>query len=151
MQVWKDGVKQAGAPAPHGTTHAFQGTDTIPGGEEIEAVFTCTATELIREAVYLTSTGEVRQSDASDQNKMPVHGVIKSKPSSTTCILVKLGEVDGYSGLTPDTYLFASAIVPGALSTSPPTGVGDVRQIVADVLTSSKINVKIRKGVIKGG
>ncbi len=146
MRHWKDGQLQGGAPSAHGSTHSFGSTDAIPGGEQIEQTWVCTATESVGDAVYQSASGNVRQARADTVATMGCLGFIKSKPTTTSCIIVKTGELGGFAGLTPDALYFVSAIAAGAISTSHPT-TPNLAQLVGRAVDTTTLNITIGQPV----
>lgn len=139
-------VAGAGTVPAHASTHEVGGSDPITGLEQIEFEATCTATEQVRDAVYQYGAGAVRQADADALATMPVCGIIKSKPTSTTCIVVMSGIITGFTGLTADAPYFASN-TPGQITASAPSGSGDLVQSVGRSLSSTELLVDLGKAV----
>jgi hypothetical protein len=84
----------------------------------------CLASDNAGDAVYVTGDRvgtryQVTKVDISDVTKMPAIGVILEKTSSTECVVVTSGEVEGvYTGLTAGGLLFLDAA--GTIAQSPP-------------------------------
>lgn len=115
----------AGAVGPHGSTHVFNGPDPVPNIEVLENTFDCTATEAVRDVVYQSASNTVRQANAGSTLTMPAVGVIISKPTATTCIIARSGEVSGFGSLTPDRRYYVDT-TNGAITATPPTGGNNV-------------------------
>jgi len=119
-----------GGPVPaHGTTHVFTGTDPVPQIEVLESLWSCTVAEQVGDAVFENVANSVRQSNANNVATMPVIGIITSKPTPTTCVIARSGEVT-IAGLTVGQEYYASATVPGQLTPTVPVFSGFVAQYV---------------------
>lgn len=103
---------------------------TISGGgagssaEAIEATFNCTATESVNDAVYLFAANDVRRADAASDTTAPSIGIIKSKPTTTTCVIATDGELGGFSGLIAGDIYYLAKGLPGGITNVPITGPG---------------------------
>jgi len=82
--------------------------------------FNCIATVALGDAVYLSSADTVDKSNATTESTMPCIGLVTSKPTATTCVVVMSGSVSGYVGLTPGATYFVG-LIPGTVV---PTVVG---------------------------
>ncbi len=123
---------------------------TPPQGGTADAIdsattFTCPAGVSVREVVAITSANTVDKADADDATKRPAYGIVVSKPTSTSCIVRLLGELTGFSGLTPGATYYVST-TPGAIVTPAPSGSGVLRQVVGDAISSTVLCVDIERG-----
>lgn len=133
----------AGGPVPpHGPTHTFLGTDPVPQIEVLEGSWNCTVAESVLDAVFESVAGTVRKANASSDVKMPCIGIIISKPTPTTCIIARSGEVSGFVGLTVDVPYFVG-LVDGTISTTVPTGGGRVVQRVGYSKTNTTLVIEL--------
>lgn len=64
-------------------------------------IFTVPAAVVVGDLVYLTGADTADRADNTSETTTPARGIVLSKPTSTTAILVTSGEVSGFSGLTP--------------------------------------------------
>jgi len=83
-----------------GAVGVINRTDVALGAQGAYGEYTCTATEGVGDAVFLSTADTVLQSDASDTTRMPVIGIIVEKPTTTSCWVIHAGIVTGLSGLT---------------------------------------------------
>lgn len=88
----------------------------LVAASQLQAVYACQPTDSILGVVCLDrATRTCRTADAS-QNA-PVLGIIQSKPSAQTALVVTLGPVDGFTQLTPGARYFLAT--DGALCCPP--------------------------------
>jgi len=136
-------IGPGGAPLPHGNTHVFTGSDPIPNIEVVEAQYTCTVAEQVRDVVFEAASNFVRQANAGIAGNMPAVGVIISKPTPTTCILAQSGEIPGYSGLSPGAPYFVSNSVPGTITPVAPSGSGHFVQRIGYSKNGTTLRLEI--------
>jgi hypothetical protein len=122
----------------HGASHVFNGTDPIPNIETLEDLWTCPVGVTVRDVVYEISANNCDQANANTIATMPVIGVVMSKPTPTSCVVARSGEVAGFGVLTADVPYFAGTIA-GTITGSAPAGTDRVVQPIgyarnADVL-----------------
>lgn len=101
----------------------------------------CTATEAVGDMVYVLSSGQVRRAQANAAATAKVAGVITSKPTSTTCVVVSDGPA-AKSGLTAGSEHFLSASVAGGVSDAEPA-TGNWRVSVGRASTTAQLIVEI--------
>jgi hypothetical protein len=142
-------VGPGGAPVAHGPTHVFNGVDPVPDIEVLETAWTCPAGVQVRDGVYQTGASSVDQALADDISTMPVVGVVLSKPTPTSCIIARSGEVPGFTGLTADVYYYASASTVGAITSAPPSTSGDIVQQVGYAKTTTILVVELSRPLKK--
>ena len=139
----------AGGPVPpHGPTHIFTGTDPVPQIEVLEGLWSCTVTEQVGDAVFENVANAVRQSNASSTATMPVIGIVISKPTPTTCVIARSGEVAVFAGLTVGQEYYAST-TPGQLTTTIPTISGQVAQYVGYARNTTTLVVQLRDPLVR--
>jgi hypothetical protein len=140
-------IGPGGGITPHGATHEFNGSDPVPRIEVLEGAWTCTVTEQVGDAVFENVANSVRQADASTIAKMPVIGIIISKPTASSCIIARSGEVT-LAGLTVGQEYYAST-TPGQLTTTVPTASGEVAQYVEYARNTTTLVVQLRDPVVR--
>lgn len=139
----------AGGPVPpHGSTHIFTGTDPVPQIEVLEGLWSCTVTEQVGDAVFENVANSVRQSNASSTANMPVIGIIINKPTPTSCIIARSGEVAVFAGLTVGQEYYAST-TPGQLTAVVPTTSGQVAQYVGYARNTTTLVVQLRDPLVR--
>ena len=141
-------IGPGGGIVAHGSTHVFDGTDPIPQIEVLETEWTCPATVTLRDVVYQTGTGSVDKAQANATTTMPALGVVRAKPTSTTCIIARSGEVPGYT-LTADNYYYASSTTAGGITLTPPSTSGDVIQQIGYAKTATDLVVELSRPLKK--
>lgn len=85
----------------------------------IELDFTCSASESVGEAVYISGNGAVSKADKSSISTAKVVGFISSKPTSTTCKVRLNGLLSGLTGISFGEVYFLDTN--GTITTTPPT------------------------------
>lgn len=84
----------------------------------------CTTSEAVNDAVYVTGTDAVARANAASIVTLPAIGLILSKPTTTSAIVQLSGVFAGFMGLTPGATYFLSATTPGAVTTTAPSTTG---------------------------
>lgn len=86
------------------TTHGVGNNPTwdapLAGSGAVVETFNCPMTVNVRDAVYLSAADTVDKADATTEPTMPCVGVVYSKPTATTCVVVMAGSIGGFVGLT---------------------------------------------------
>lgn len=117
-----------------GRLHVVVDSGTTP----ILSTWVCTAGELVGDTVY-NLAGVARQANGGATGTMPVIGMILSKPTAISAIVVQAGLLSGVlGGLTPGAYYYADK-VNGLITTTVPTAVGGwaVRQVIGHAQTAT--------------
>ena len=115
----------------HGTNRFFPRAEPpSSGGDDVDGLYNCPATVAIGDAVYVVFPNSVDKADASNAAMRPAIGIVESKPTLTTCVVVSFGEVAVFAGLVAGLY-YLSDTVPGAMSTTAPSAAGSTVQRVA--------------------
>jgi hypothetical protein len=142
-------VGPGGSPSPHGSSHVFNGSDPVPNIEVLENLWTCASVVVVRNVVYQSGSGACTQARADAVATMPAIGLCISKPTATTCIIARSGEVDGFAGLTPDSLYYVSDTLAGGITATAPSGSGNVVQKVGYAKSSSILVVELGKAAKK--
>lgn len=82
-----------------------------------QGTYTCLSGDAAGDWVYISAANTVAKADADDAAKLPVIGVIVSKPTSTTCVVQTTGQVT-LSGLTAGAIYYLSGTA-GAITATP--------------------------------
>jgi hypothetical protein len=145
-------------PAAHGSTHlpvGFGGSDPIPGIERLQDMYNCTLAETPLDLVYQSAGDTVNRADASNPATMPAVGFVESKSTPTTCLIVTSGLLSGFlakyagiGGLVPDAPYFADPANPGLITTTAPSGVGEVLQLVGYAKNSNELLIGIEPHIL---
>lgn len=141
-------IGPGGGVLPHGSTHVFDGSDPIPEIEVLETEWSCPATVSLRDTVYQTGASSVDKARANAAGTMPAVGVVRAKPTATTCIIARSGEVPGFT-LAADTYYYVSASTAGAITNIPPSTSGNLIQQVGYAKTTSVLVVELSRPLKK--
>ncbi len=138
----------ATVPAAHGATHAFTGPDPIPRMEVLEGSWSCAASVAVLDVVYRSATDTVALADATADATMPAVGFVISKPTATTCIIARSGELPGFTGLDPSKDYFVS-LTAGAITSTAPSSTGEVVQRIGYARDSTTLVIELRPHVIR--
>lgn len=87
----------------------------------------------LRDAVYVSGAGIVNKADASLVAKTPAIGFV----SALSGLVQTEGEMDGFSGLVPNTLYYLSPVTPGAITATAPTTLGHVVQALGLAKTAT--------------
>ena len=113
---------------------------------------TFTASEAIaaRDLVNITSTGQIRKADAS--NDRPAHGFVTAAiANAATGTVFFEGVISGFSGLTVGARYFLSDTAAGTVSLTAPTiGAGKISQEVGVAVSATEISFEPQTAVLLG-
>lgn len=84
-----------------------------------QGTYTCLSGDAVGDWVYISAASTVAKADADDTAKLPVIGVIVSKPTATSCVVQTTGQVT-LSGLTEGSIYYLSGTA-GAITATPVT------------------------------
>jgi len=84
-----------------------------------QGTYTCLSGDAVGDWVYISAASAVAKADADDAAKLPVIGVIVSKPTTTSCVVQTTGQVT-LSGLTAGAIYYLSGTA-GAITATPVT------------------------------
>jgi hypothetical protein len=81
---------------------------TTPMSNQVLAstIFTVPVATAVGDLVYLTGANTADRADNTSLTTAPARAVITSKPTTTTAVLMLLGELGGFSGMTPGAQQF---------------------------------------------
>ena len=82
-----------------------------------QGTYTCLSGDAVGDWVYISAASTVAKADADDTGKLPVIGVIVSKPTTTSCVVQTTGQVT-LSGLTAGSIYYLSGTA-GAITATP--------------------------------
>ena len=117
--------------------------DPVPNIEVLENLWNCPTTVSVNDVVYQNGANSVSRALANTNATMPAIGLVISKPTTTTCIIARSGEIS-YAGLpTVDASYYVSAVSAGAITTTPPSGANRVVQRVGYTRSSSIFVVEL--------
>lgn len=119
-------------------------TETTGGGGSvnIDVNLNCTASELVRDAVYMLSSSEVRRANNSDISTAKVVGFIVSKDTDTTCTVRFAGILSGFTGLEVGKQYFLDSS-DGAITKTPTTSAGSVLVRIGQPTTTADLMINI--------
>lgn len=113
------------------------------GGGSSSAVvstYTCASGVVPGDAVYISAVNTVALADATDETTAPAIGIVQSKPTATSCIVVRVGECTALSGLTAGTIYYLAKGTPGGISATPPVAPA-VTQKIGEAKNSTTLEV----------
>jgi len=143
------GPGSGGAVPAHGHNHVFLGTDPIPRIEVLEGEWNCTVAEQIGDVVFESAADTVRQANAASTATMPAVGVIILKPTATTCIIAKAGEVALFAGLMVGQEYYVSETTPGDITQDIPTGSGEVVHYVGKAKNTTTLLIDLGQPTVR--
>ena len=102
-------------------------------------VYTVPVAVNVGNVVYLTGANAVDDGDNTSTSTVPVMGLVISKPTTTTAILLYFGETPSgvLSGLTPAAIYFLGTA--GLITATPPTAVGSVIQKIGEAIDADTL------------
>ena len=113
-------------------------------------VFACPVSVAVTDVVHISASGTVDKASSESgagQTGDPV-GVVVSKPSTTTAVVVFSGAVGGFSGLTPGTIQFQDPSTPGGITATPPSGSGERSQLIGTASTATELIVDLKQPIL---
>lgn len=138
----------------------FSTLATSVAGLAAQGTFTCLSGDAAGDWVYISAANTVAKADADDTAKLPVIGVIVSKPTTTSCVVQTTGQVT-LSGLTAGAIYYLSGAA-GAITATPvsanavPIGIAKSTTVLVllnsafgagDATVRGKLNVATSLGV----
>lgn len=102
---------------------------TVTAGEALSA----------GDLVYLNGSGQAMKADANTVTKMAVGFVLASISNGASGTVYFDGTISGLSSLTPGATYFLSASAAGGITTTPPSGAGDIVQPVGWAVSSTEL------------
>lgn len=120
----------------HGSNSAVDGDNVIEG-------ITCDSTVAVGNVVRMNGATAVNALANNTTNSKAV-GICISKSSSTECSIQVTGFTSSLFGsLTPSENYFLSESTPGGITTTPPTGSGEIVIHLGRAITSSQLVLQI--------
>lgn len=121
----------------------FIGQTSLPvNSPDLIQTFSCDASVYIGAWVYLDVSGVAQNAIATSVSASNVIGVVEQKPNSTACLVRVLGVTrELFTGLTINLPYFLSSTVAGDMTTSIPTGSGEVVLRLGTPTTDKKLLV----------
>jgi hypothetical protein len=114
-------------------------TRTVTAGETLAA----------GDLIYIDSAGEAFKADANSEAKEAVGFVLAGITAAATgTAYFGSGLVSGLTGLTPGARYFLSATTPGGISTSTPSGSGDIVQQVGKAVSSTELYFEPQQSIL---
>jgi hypothetical protein len=93
-------------------------------------------------------TPKVRKADASTSGKEAVGFVLSAVTSGSQATVYFEGQNTAVSGKTPGARQYLSATTPGATTETPPSGSGQVVQMLGVAVSATSISTEIEDGII---
>lgn len=120
------------------------------GGGTASLTFTasCSISESVGDAVYLSAQNTVARANATTSVTAPVIGFIVEKPTASSCVVQTEGEFTYPSTLVAKTTYYLNT-VSGAITSTPPSSTGNVIQELGTTLNTTKLLIKIRPAIIR--
>jgi len=104
--------------------------------------YSCSAGEAVGDAVYVSGADTVTKADAASETTAPAIGIIKTKPTPTTCKVVTDGECAVFVGLIPGDVYYLAKGTPGGITSTPISAPG-VSQKLGEAKNATTLEVNI--------
>ena len=131
-------------------SHLIGGCQSSTAESPVDVELNCTATEAIRDAVYVASDNTVNQATNTDIDKARAVGFILSKSSDTTCKVRVSGILSGFTGLEAGKPYFLDD-VNGGITKDPVTTTGRLKVRVGQAVNSTDLNININNNILLRG
>lgn len=102
--------------------------DTLTPSPGEGVIFSCSPSEWVSQAVYISGTDTVSGALASSPATGPVIGFIAEKPTDTTCRVISTGISTGWESMVAGATYYLDANWPGGINITPPSTPGQVVQ-----------------------
>ena len=113
------------------------------GGTFTESDYSCLASVVVNDIVYMSAPGAVAKADASSTTTSPAIGIVSAKPTPTTATVRTDGLITGMPGLVAgDIYYLASGL-PGTMTTIAPSVAPGRVQKLGQAKTTSSFEINI--------
>ena len=112
----------------------------------VDVDLTCSATEVVGNAVYMFSDDVVKQANNTLLATASVIGFIASKATSTSCTVRMSGALAGFSGLEVGKDYFLDSVNGGITKTPPTTG---VLALVGRPISATEFGINISNNIIE--
>jgi hypothetical protein len=107
----------------------WQGLEIPLGGVNVSLPYVCPVGVAVGEAVFLDSADAVDQAASTVVSDRPCIGIVRSKPTPTSCVVQYSGELSVFGGLTPAATYYLSSTA-GTITATPPSASGEIVQEV---------------------
>jgi len=104
-----------------------------------------TSTFSVRNCIGLDSNGSYIKANATDNTK-PAFGFVKIVDSGAGEIVI-FGPLDGFASLTPNAIYYLDT-VDGGITSTPPSGNGNIKQKVGRAMTATRLFVRISDEIV---
>jgi hypothetical protein len=121
---------------------------TTPTNVLSPGVYACPASVAVGDAVFVSGTNTVDRavSAIAGQTEEAI-GIVRSKPSAGSCVVVPVGEVSGYAGLSVGSFYWLDPSTPGGITATVPALAGQLAQRVGLAVSPSVLWAEIRPAV----
>jgi hypothetical protein len=106
-------------------------------------LFACPSTVSIGDIVTLTTADSVDRAIANSDSLSKVIGIAFSKPTTTSCEIVRSGRVEQYTGLTVGDVYWLSDSSAGTVTNTPPSAAGSWQVKIGHAESATTIGVQI--------
>lgn len=125
------------------TGMTINGVAVIAGPHIVLGIYSCLAGVAVGDCVAKDATNDnVILADASDQTK-PAFGFVRTKLTSTTCEVQRLGELGGFAGLTAGDRMYLSRTAGQIAAALPSLTLTGIHQVVAIAKNATTIEIVI--------
>ena len=99
--------------------------------------------------VYINASGEALKADANDVAKAAVGFVLSSASGGASATVYFEGSITGLSGLTRGSKYFLSASAAGSVSTTVPSGAGDIVQYIGVATSTTEMTFEPQTPMVR--
>lgn len=121
------------------------------GGGTVQDTYDCPAGVAVADAVFMdaisNSVDEASAESGVGQTSAAI-GIVISKPTAVTAVVVSAGAAAVFAGLTPGTRYWLDPATPGGITSTVPTGAGEALQPIGWAVTATKLLVEIGESTL---
>lgn len=119
-----------------------------PGTGASDGLYNCASGISVGDAVYIDSSDNIVLADASNSSLYPCIGIVKSKPTATTAVVLYSGEISTFSALTIGATYYLSDLLAGAIVDTPPSTAGSIIQSIGVAKNDTTLVVMMDRNFI---
>jgi hypothetical protein len=121
----------------------------VANGDNVVYGLTCNASVAVGDWVRMSGSTVV-QAQADSATNANVIGLVIAKSGATTADVQTVGVTTSiFVGLTVNVNYFLSPITPGAMTTTEPSGAGEVYYILGRSLNGTQFNISLSTAIVR--
>jgi hypothetical protein len=123
---------------------AWKDLSVAEDAERLVNVYTAEVSIADRDALYISSANKVSPAQGNATPNAYLIGFARgAAPANSSVEVVSEGLLDGFSGLTPGARYYLSPTTPGAITSTLPTGTGNIIVKVGFAKSATELQIKI--------